>query len=44
VGSCAVVEHCSYDTIHATIGAITLRLEASAIAPLAATIHEQRVR
>ena len=40
VGDIAVVERCSCGAVHITIGAITMRLAAPAIAPLAATINE----
>jgi hypothetical protein len=39
-GEFAIVEHCSCGAAHLTIGAITLRLAAGAIAPLAATLSE----
>jgi hypothetical protein len=39
-GELAVVEHCSCGAVHVTIGAVTLRLAAGAIAPLATTMNE----
>lgn len=43
VGDFAVVERCSCGSVHLTIGAVTLRLAASAIAPLADTLAEATV-
>lgn len=40
VGDFAVVERCTCGSVHLTIGAVTLRLAASAIAPLADTLAE----
>lgn len=40
VGDFAVVERCSCGAVHVTIGAVTLRLAASAIGPLAETLQE----
>lgn len=40
VGDFALVERCSCGSVHLTIGAVTLRLAASAIAPLAETLVE----
>jgi hypothetical protein len=39
-GDLVVVEQCGCGSVHVTIGAVTLRLAAGAIAPLAATMHE----
>ncbi len=39
-GDFAAIEQCSCGSVHVTIGAVTLRLAASAIAPLAATLGE----
>ncbi|HET9625662.1 MAG TPA: hypothetical protein VFP84_30060 [Kofleriaceae bacterium] len=39
-GDFAAVEQCSCGSVHVTIGAVTLRLQASAIAPLAAALGE----
>jgi hypothetical protein len=39
-GDFAAVEQCSCGSVHVTIGAVTLRLQASAIAPLAAALSE----
>ena len=39
-GDFAVIEQCSCGSVHVTIGAVTLRLAASAIAPLAATLDD----
>jgi hypothetical protein len=39
-GDFAAIEQCACGSVHLTIGAITLRLSASAIAPLAATLGE----
>ena len=36
----AAVEQCSCGSVHVTIGAVTLRLQVSAIAPLAAALSE----
>ena len=43
-GDVAVIERCSCGAVHVTIGAITLRLAACAIAPLAATLHDAACR
>jgi hypothetical protein len=39
-GDFATVEQCSCGSVHVTIGAVTLRLQASAITPLAAALSE----
>ena len=39
-GDFAAIEQCSCGSVHVTIGAVTLRLQASAIAPLAAALGE----
>lgn len=39
-GDFAVVEQCTCGAVHVTIGAVTLRLPASAIAPLGETLAE----
>ncbi|MFT3697868.1 MAG: hypothetical protein QM831_32305 [Kofleriaceae bacterium] len=36
----ALVEHCNCGAVHVTIGAVTLRLSPSAIAPLAETLAD----
>jgi len=40
IGDFAVVEQCSCGAVHVTIGAVTMRLAASAIGPLGDTIVE----
>jgi hypothetical protein len=40
IGELSVIEQCSCGSVHVTIGAVTLRLAASAIAPLAAAMNE----
>lgn len=39
-GDFVIVEQCSCGSVHVTIGAVTLRLAASALPPLAATLAE----
>jgi hypothetical protein len=39
-GDFAAVEQCSCGSVHVTIGAVTLRLQAAAIAPLATALSE----
>jgi hypothetical protein len=39
-GDFALVERCSCGAIHVTIGAVTLRIAASAVAPLAETLSD----
>lgn len=39
-GAFAVVEQCTCGAVHVTIGAVTLRLTASAIAPIGETLAE----
>jgi hypothetical protein len=39
-GDFALVERCSCGAVHVTIGAVTLRISASAIAPLAETLTD----
>jgi len=40
LGDFAVVEQCSCGSVHVTIGAVTLRLAACSIGPLASTMEE----
>jgi len=40
VGEFAMVEQCTCGAVHVTIGPVTLRLSASAIAPIASTLSE----
>lgn len=40
IGDFAAVEQCSCGAVHVTIGAVTLRLTASAIGPLGETLVE----
>lgn len=40
VGDVAVVEQCTCGSVHLTIGAVTLRLAACSIGPLASTMDE----
>jgi len=40
VGDFAMVEQCTCGAVHVTIGPVTLRLSASAIAPIALTLNE----
>jgi hypothetical protein len=39
-GEVAAIEQCSCGSVHVTIGAVTLRLQAAAIAPLATALGE----
>jgi hypothetical protein len=39
-GDFTTIEQCSCGSVHVTIGALTLRLTASSIAPLAATLGD----